>query len=145
MDCGCSASDIAAIAVINGNGIAICTEIGKDSGKKSIWNIGCDSNSNGEIDDDEISLLEISMGNKNCDLGEVLNCDQTEPVSDCPTLVELEEANPDATFTCVDGSGNNEHISCSIDGKTSEKTAKSSKLLKWAISDDCLGKQVQFI
>ena len=140
MDCGCSASDIAATAVTNGNGIAICTEIGKESGKKSVWNLGCDSNSNGAIDDDEVSLLAISMGNKNCDLGEVLDCDQTEPVSDCPSLVDLQAANPAATFTCIDGSGKNEHVSCSIDGKISEKTAKVSKLLKWAISDDCLGK-----
>jgi hypothetical protein len=72
----------------------------------------------------------------------VIRLSQFPIVQVCLTL---KKQNPDATFTCIDGSGKKERVSCSIDGKTSEASGKTSKLLKWATSDACSGLKLKFV
>ena len=91
---------------------------------------------------------DVKMG-KNCKLKEILNCGApttapstaaptTQGAPECSFISDLEQANPDAEFTCIAEKGNKQTIEClTKDGDTSTKTGKKKSLLKWAISSSC--------
>ena len=90
----------------------------------------------------------VKMG-KNCQLKGILNCGApttapstavpTAPATpECSYISDLEQANPDAEFTCIAEKGNKQTIKCRTqDGETSTKTGKKKSLLKWANSSSC--------
>ena len=80
---------------------------------------------------------DIKMGN-NCNLKNTLSCAAAPPAAQCSVLQDLIGANPDADFTCVDGSSKKQTVQCvTPSGKTSTKRGKKKSLIKWAKSSSC--------
>ena len=112
-ECGCNTADVAGDYIRDGTGSAECTKAGKKGSKGSTWLLRCEN-----------SLAKSFTMGKKCKLKGYLSCDGASSDGDCTSLQALQEANPDATFACVNVNGKKETVTCAIDGETNESTGK---------------------